>query len=110
MPTSSKRTSPDGRDSGEESSAGGVVVRGEDVLVIVPKTRAADGRGVLALPQGHLDAGETAEQAAAREVREEGGVGAGLADRLGHGRYWCRRGGRAGPKRGAFVLFADRGG
>ncbi len=83
---------------------------GREVLVIVPTRRAADGRRVLALPKGHLDAGETAEQAATREVREEGGVEADLIGHLGDVRYWYRRRGRAVPKRVAFYLFHYRAG
>jgi hypothetical protein len=40
-----------------EFSAGGVVVRGEEVVVIVPTRRAADGSRVLALPKGHVGRG-----------------------------------------------------
>ena len=89
----------------EEYSAGGVVLRDGEVLVIVPCRRAADGRKVLALPKGHVDPGETAEQAAAREVREEGGVEVELLAPLGEVRYWYRRGGRPVPKRVVFFLF-----
>ena len=60
--------------SPSEHSAGGVVVRGTDCIVIVPTRRAASGAKVLALPKGHVDPGETPLQAAAREVREEAGV------------------------------------
>ena len=52
-----------------EFSAGGVVVRGGETIVIVPTRRAASGRAVLALPKGHVDPGETPPQAATREVR-----------------------------------------
>jgi 8-oxo-dGTP pyrophosphatase MutT (NUDIX family) len=83
---------------------------GSEVLVIVPTRRAADGQRVLALPKGHLDDAETAEQAAAREVREEGGVDADLVSHLGDVRYWYRRKGRSVPKRVRFFLFHYRSG
>jgi 8-oxo-dGTP pyrophosphatase MutT (NUDIX family) len=89
----------------DEFSAGGVVLNGEDVLVIVPKRRAASGARVLALPKGHVDGDETPEQAATREVREEGGVEAELIDDLGEVRYHYRRGGRLIHKRVHFFLF-----
>ena len=47
------------RAQAREFSAGGVVVRGDEVVVIVPTRRAADGSRVLALPKGHVDPGET---------------------------------------------------
>ena len=91
--------------STEEVSAGGVVVRGDDVVVIVPTRRAANGNKVLALPKGHVDAGETPAQAAQREVREEAGVEAALVDQLGEVRYWYQRDGRRIPKLVTFFLF-----
>jgi 8-oxo-dGTP pyrophosphatase MutT (NUDIX family) len=91
--------------SSEERSAGGVVVRGGEMLVIVPRRRAADGARVLGLPKGHIDPGETQLQAAVREVREETGVEVELLAELGEVRYWYRRGGRAVPKTVAFYLF-----
>ncbi|HEX2702717.1 MAG TPA: NUDIX domain-containing protein [Solirubrobacteraceae bacterium] len=94
----------------EEHSAGGVVVKGDEVLVIVPKRRAASGAKVLALPKGHVDGEETPEQAARREVREEGGVDADLLESLGDVRYRYKRGGRLIDKRVSFFLFAYRSG
>ena len=112
----SPRRAPAGRQPGagprtvEEISAGGVVVRGDEVLVVVPTRRAANGSRVLALPKGHLDGDETDEQAAAREVREEGGVEAELVGPLGEVRYHYRRSGRLISKRVRFFLFNFRSG
>lgn len=77
-----------------------------EVVVIVPTRRAPDGSRVLALPKGHVDPGETALQAAEREVREETGVLGGLVCELGEVRYWYRRGGRTVPKVVSFFLFS----
>src|ERR1035438_7240501 len=92
-------------DKAREFSAGGVVVRGEEVVVIVPTRRAADGSRVLALPKGHVDPGETPIQAAQREVREETGVVAEPVQELGETRYWYRRDGRTIGKSVCFFLF-----
>jgi 8-oxo-dGTP pyrophosphatase MutT (NUDIX family) len=89
----------------QEISAGGVVVRGEQVVVIVPTRRAPDGSRVLALPKGHVDPGENTLQAAEREVREETGVSVELLRELGEVRYWYRREGRTIPKSVTFYLF-----
>jgi 8-oxo-dGTP pyrophosphatase MutT (NUDIX family) len=94
----------------DEFSAGGVVVRGEQVVVIVPVKRSADGRRVLGLPKGHPEPGETAEQAAAREVREEAGVTGDLVAPLGEVRYSYEHRGRRRAKRVAFFLFQYRDG
>jgi 8-oxo-dGTP pyrophosphatase MutT (NUDIX family) len=93
-----------------ERSAGGVVVRGEEMVAIVPRRRAADGSKVLALPKGHIDEDETPLEAAQREVREETGlVGEPLCE-LGEARYWYRRDGRTIPKSVSFFLFSYRSG
>jgi 8-oxo-dGTP pyrophosphatase MutT (NUDIX family) len=89
----------------QEFSAGGVVVRGDEVVVIVPTRRAADGTRVLSLPKGHVDPGETPLQAAGREVREETGVVAEPVRELGESRYWYRRDGRTIGKSVHFYLF-----
>ena len=88
-----------------EFSAGGVVVRDRNCIVIVPTRRAADGSKVLALPKGHPDGEETAADAALREVREETGVDAQLVEKLGDVRYWYMRGGRRIAKVVSFFLL-----
>jgi 8-oxo-dGTP pyrophosphatase MutT (NUDIX family) len=73
-----------------ETSYGGVVVRGDDVLVITP----AGKRRVTGLPKGGPNPGESSEETATREVREETGVTATVREPLGDVTYWYRRGGR----------------
>lgn len=99
-----------GKGSSSEWSAGGVVVRGSDCVVIVPTRRAANGDKVLALPKGHVDPGETPVQAAAREVREEAGVDTEYVGDLGAVRYWYMRNGKRIAKQVDFFLFAYTGG
>jgi 8-oxo-dGTP pyrophosphatase MutT (NUDIX family) len=94
-----------GDDQSREFSAGGVVVRGAQVVVIVPTRRAADGSRVLALPKGHIDPGETPIEAATREVREETGIIGEPVCELGESRYWYRRDGRTIGKTVQFFLF-----
>ena len=82
-----------------ETSYGGVVVRGDQVLVITPA-----GRRVTGLPKGGREIGETPEQAAEREVREETGIVARVREPLGDVTYWYRRDGRRVHKTVHFFL------
>ncbi|MHB8657380.1 MAG: NUDIX hydrolase [Solirubrobacteraceae bacterium] len=93
-----------------EFSAGGVVVRGDEVVVIVPVKRDARGQRVLGLPKGHLDGDESPEEAATREVAEETGLQAELVEPLGEIRYSYERAGRTCGKRVAYFLFEFRSG
>jgi 8-oxo-dGTP pyrophosphatase MutT (NUDIX family) len=88
-----------------EFSAGGVVVRDGECVVIVPTRRAADGSKVLALPKGHPELGESPADAALREVREEAGVEGRLVEKLGDVRYWYTRNGRRIAKVVSFFLL-----
>ena len=92
--------STDGDDHLTETSYGGVVVRDGDVLVITPTGR----RRITGLPKGGPERGETPEQTAAREVREETGVTATVREPLGDVTYWYRRGGRRVRKTVHFFL------
>src|SRR5918999_2000508 len=79
-----------GRGTLTETSYGGVAVRGSDVLVITPVGR----RRITALPKGGANRGESPEQTAGREVREETGINVTVKEPLGDVEYWYRRGGR----------------
>jgi 8-oxo-dGTP pyrophosphatase MutT (NUDIX family) len=91
-------------------SAGGVVIRDDEVVVIVPVKRGPDGHRVLGLPKGHPDPGETPEETARREVREETGVDAEPIEELGEIRYWYQGKRARVHKRVAFYLFEYRSG
>ena len=82
-----------------ETSYGGVVLRGDELLVITPA-----GKRVTGLPKGGMESGETPEQVARREVREETGIEANVLEPLGDVRYTYRRGGRRVRKTVHFFL------
>jgi 8-oxo-dGTP pyrophosphatase MutT (NUDIX family) len=82
-----------------------VVLRGDEVVVIVPRRSGPDGRETLSLPKGHPDPGESMKQAATREVREETGIEAELIEKLGDVTYWYQREGRRILKKVTFYLF-----
>src|SRR5579884_2016533 len=103
-------TSTDPVEGKIELSAGGAVVRGGNVIVVVPVKRDFQRRRILALPKGHLGIGETDEAAAQREVAEETGVVAELIDKLGDVEYTYEWRGRRRNKRVAFYLFEYRSG
>ncbi len=89
-----------------EFSAGGVVFNeADEIIVIVPTRRAANGSRVLALPKGHPDGAESPAEAALREVREEAGVDAEVVESLGEVRYWYQRSGRRIAKSVEFFLL-----
>ncbi len=73
-----------------EYSAGGVVYRraGDTYEVVaVHRNRHTD----WSLPKGHIEKGETHEQTAVREVKEETGLDARIVDTLGEVVYFYRR-------------------
>jgi 8-oxo-dGTP pyrophosphatase MutT (NUDIX family) len=88
-----------------EFSAGGVVVRGDELIVIVPTRRSAKDQQVLGLPKGHVESGEDAVAAAIREVREEAGVTARVVDSLGDVDYVYRWEGKRHAKHVEFFLM-----
>ena len=93
----------------EAVSAGGVVYEQRAGIVWV----ALCGRlnsGLWALPKGTPDAGESLEQTALREVREETGLSVEIAAPLGHIEYWFTRDAERIHKRVYFYLMRPCGG
>ena len=91
-----------------EFSSGGLVIRnlkGRQFLAVV---RVRDK--ILALPKGHPEPGESAQEAAQREVREETGLEATPIEKLGDVRYWYARDGDRVLKVVSFFLFRYRSG
>jgi 8-oxo-dGTP pyrophosphatase MutT (NUDIX family) len=72
----------------EETSAGGLVIDGDHANAAL--IGRLDRRGTLlwSLPKGHIEQGETPEQAAEREVREETGISGSVLRELGTIDYW----------------------
>ncbi len=73
-----------------ETSAGGLCIRVEDgqPYVAVIKRRNRAGKPEWCLPKGHVEPGETALQAAVREVEEETGVSGELICHVSSVEYW----------------------
>jgi ADP-ribose pyrophosphatase YjhB (NUDIX family) len=74
----------------DEFSAGGLVV---DLAGDVPRGALIgrtdrQGRLLWSLPKGHIEAGETPEQAALREVQEETGIAGEIVAELGVIDFW----------------------
>ncbi|HEY8344415.1 MAG TPA: NUDIX hydrolase [Bacillota bacterium] len=76
-----------------EICAGGVVIKDGKVVAIKRKN------GVWLMPKGHVDPGETLEEAALREVREETGLVARAGVKLGETEYTHQEDGRPHHKK-----------
>lgn len=81
-------------------SAGGIVVRDGQVLV----TQHSGHKG-WDFPKGHIEEGESAEQAAIREVEEETGVKAEIIEKVGQTEYFYSEDGEKMFKTVTFFLM-----
>lgn len=79
-----------------EFSAGGLVVdlAGREPRGALIGRVDRSGRLLWSLPKGHIETGETAEQAAVREVREETGIEGQILGELGTISFWFVADGR----------------
>ena len=75
-----------------EYSAGGVVLKEDQVLLI--RTKDIKQREVWTFPKGKLNAGEDSPQAAVREVVEETGWRCQIDTELPRSEYWFQRQGQ----------------
>jgi 8-oxo-dGTP pyrophosphatase MutT (NUDIX family) len=96
----------------DEFSAGGLVV---DLAGDVPRGALIgrtdrQGRLLWSLPKGHIEVGETAEQAAVREIEEETGIAGEILAELGTIDFWFVADGRRIHKTVRHFLLRATGG
>lgn len=112
VPLPSEIRAPRRTPPSEETSAGGLVVN----RLVDPMTAALigrlDRRGRLmwSLPKGHVEPGETREQAAIREVQEETGITGRILAPLGAIDFWFVAEGRRIHKTVHHFLMERTGG
>ena len=98
----------------DEISAGGLVIdsTGTKGLLIGRRDLKDQSRERLlwSLPKGHIEEGETPEQAAVREVQEETGIQSEIAKELGVINFWFMAGGNRIHKTVHHYLFRETGG
>ena len=98
----------------DEVSAGGLVIdsTGTKGLLIGRRDLKDQSRERLlwSLPKGHIEEGETPEQAAIREVAEETGIQSEIARELGVIDFWFMAGGNRIHKTVHHYLFIEVGG
>jgi 8-oxo-dGTP pyrophosphatase MutT (NUDIX family) len=98
----------------DEVSAGGLVIdeSGTKGLLIGRRDLkdATRERLLWSLPKGHIEAGETPEMAAIREVAEETGIQSEISRELGIIDFWFMAGGKRIHKTVHHYLFREVGG
>ena len=95
----------------DEVSAGGLVIdhSGKNGLLIgrIDHKDASRERLLWSLPKGHIEAGETPEQAAIREVQEETGITSEITKSIGVIDFWFMAGGKRIHKTVHHFIFKE---
>ena len=98
----------------DEVSAGGLVIDTTGTMGLLIGRydhKDASGKRVLwSLPKGHIEEGETPEQAAIREVAEETGITSSITKSLGVIDFWFMAGGKRIHKTVHHFMFTEVGG
>ena len=98
----------------DEVSAGGLVIDTTGTMGLLIGRydhKDASGKRVLwSLPKGHIEEGETPEEAAIREVAEETGITSAITKSLGVIDFWFMAGGKRIHKTVHHFMFAEVGG
>ena len=98
----------------DEVSAGGLVIDAsgtKGLLIGRYDTKDSTGKRILwSLPKGHIEEGETPEQAAIREVAEETGITSSITKSLGVIDFWFMAGGKRIHKTVHHFMFTEVGG
>ena len=98
----------------DEVSAGGLVIDTTGALgLLIGRYDHKDlsrQRILWSLPKGHIEAGETPEQAAIREVAEETGITSSITQSLGVIDFWFMAGGKRIHKTVHHFMFTEVGG
>ncbi len=113
-PTPSKKPARPYAKRVDEVSAGGLVIDKsglQGLLIGRRDQKDPEGKKLLwSLPKGHIEEGETPEQAAIREVAEETGINSQITQSLGVIDFWFMAGGKRIHKTVHHFQFKEVGG
>ncbi len=85
-------------------SAGGIILRKNDDKIEILLTQHSGHKG-WEFPKGHIEIGETAQDAAMREVQEESGVVAEVIEKAGDCEYFYYENGQKALKKVTYYLM-----